>query len=73
MLALNACLALVYSLAIISALSTHMGSTQDWNHPRLTLEVLLKECVEVSLLSLFYFNIRPRDWPAFFTLEMHED
>jgi hypothetical protein len=85
MLKLNAIIGVFYALAIISVLTYHVilnsNRAKDeknygnyWMHPRLTVEVLVKESVELAILALLYFNVRPRDqWPSFFSLEMHED
>lgn len=33
----------------------------------------MKELFELILLIGQYYNVRPRVWPQFFSLDMHED
>ena len=40
---------------------------------RPTLTVMLKEVTEFLILFFLYINVRPRNWPPFYSLELGED
>ena len=86
MLVLNLAIGIVYALVILISLST---TTARYNHAENENEmgllspvrsmdhparvIIPKELGEFLLLVCLYFNVRPRHWPQFFTLEMNEN
>ena len=76
MLRTNFIIATLYCLAITFGLSfhwSHDGEVAERSKARVTALVVLKEIVELALLSGQFLNIRPRVWPQYFTLEMLDD
>ena len=87
MLWANLFIALLYTLMILCTLVYYQfwakpEETLSWmrndlilgrSKPHPTLLISIKEYVEFMLLLALYINVRPRNWPPFFSLELHED
>ena len=86
MLVFNLAIGIVYALVILISLS---ATTARYNHaenedemgllsPVRSMDhpakvIIPKELGEFLLLAYLYFNMRPRNWPQFFTIEMNEN
>ena len=83
MLVFNLAIGLVYALVILISLITMTVRYQQVENkeeasPFRSMEnpakvIIPKELGEFLLLACMYFNVRPRTWPQFFTLEMNEN
>ena len=83
MLVFNLAIGIVYALVILISLITmtvrsHHIENEDESGPFRAMEnpakvIVPKELGEFLLLACLYFNVRPRNWPQFFTLEMNEN
>ena len=73
---INALIGTLYTIGITFALNLHWGHDGIYgqrSYQELTTLVIMKELFELILLIGQYYNVRPRVWPQFFSLDMHED
>ena len=76
MLRVNAIMGITYNLAIVVGLNCHWGQNGipgKRSKDGLISFCIIKEILEISLLTLLFMNVRPRNWPSFFMLDMTED
>ena len=76
MLRFNAILGITYNLAILVGLNCHWGRNGipgERSKDGLISFCIIKEILELSLLTLLLINVRPRDWPRFFSIDMGPD
>ena len=71
----NLLIGLVYTFLVLIGLSLHSfwEYPRSYNHVGFNVLIFSKETIELVILVLMFVNVRPRNWPAFFSLEMGED
>ena len=83
MLKCHLLLALLYSVLVIVGLLMHdlvletlldkLRESREAEMAYLAKIVISKELVEILLLGCIFWNVRPRQWPRYFTLDVAYD
>jgi len=61
---------MVYGFGVLFSLFCHTLKPGERDLP---IVVIGKEIFEFSVLISLYLNVRPRNWPPFFSLELYEE
>ena len=77
MLALLYCALVIFGLLmhdlVLESLLDQLRVSRETELAYLTKIVICKELIEILLLSCIFWNVRPRQWPRYFTLDVAFD